>query len=267
MNEIITTKNYRKLALQVGLNGLSFCCFDTLNLNITSYRKVTFEKYRSLEEQLWKVFVNNQELTRPYDEIVVLHDNNFNTFVPTALFDENFLGSYLQYNTKVFETDFFTFDVISSYEMNNVYVPLMNVNNFLIDQFGSFDYKNVNSILVSKLLDYSRNVEEKQVFVHLQDTHFEIVAAQNQKLLLYNSFEYNTPEDFLYYLLFTLEQLYLNPETVKVSLLGSVDENGTYFAIAYKYIRNITLLDTAALEEKYSVPKEAASAHFILFNS
>jgi len=267
MTETITTKNYKKLSLQISLNGLSYCCFDTLNWEVTSYKSVTFEKYKSVEDQLWQVFVNNPELTAQYDEIMVLHDNNFNTFVPNALFDENFLGSYLQYNTKVFETDFFAFDTIGSYDINNVYVPLMNVNNFLIDQFGTFEYKNVNSILVARLLDASRNIEEKQVFVHLQDTHFEIVVAQNQKLLLYNSFEYNTPEDFLYYLLFTMEQLYMNPETVKVLLLGGIEADGPYFALAYKYIRNVMLHDTSALQEKYSVDEKVALKHFILFNS
>lgn len=267
MNETITARNYKKLALQISVNGLSFCCFDTLDGKITSFRQVAFEKYKAIEEQLWRAFLDHVELTRSYDDIIVLHDNNFNTFVPGALFDENFMASYLQYNTKVFETDFFTFDTIGSYDINNVYVPMMNVNNFLIDQFGSFEYKNVNSVLVAKLLDFSRNVEEKQVFVHLQESHFEIVVAQNQKLLLYNSFEFSTPEDFLYYLLFTLEQLYLNPETVKVVLLGKVDEGDPNFTIAYKYIRNIMLLDTGTLEERFSVGKQDALQHFILFNS
>jgi hypothetical protein len=267
MNDTITTKNYRKLSLQIAMNGLSFCCFDTLNWNIQSFKSVTFTKYKPIEDQLWKTFVDHPELTRPYDEILVLHDNCFNTFVPDALFDEEYLGSYLQYNTKVFETDFFTFDAIGSYEINNVYVPMVNVNNFLIDQFGAFDYKNTNSILVSKLLDASKNIDELQVFVHVQESHFEIVAARNQKLLLYNSFEHNTPEDFLYYVLFTMEQLQLNPETVPVWLLGKIAKTDPNFTIAYNYIRNVALFDTAALQEKFSVGEQEALQHFILFNS
>lgn len=267
MNETITTKNYKKLSVQIGLGGMSFCCFDTLNWEVTAITTIPFAKHKAIDDQLWKAFVNYPELMWQYDEIVVLHDNNFNTFVPNALFDENFLGSYLQYNTKVFETDFFAFDAIGSYEINNVYVPLMNVNNFLIDRYGQFEYKNVNSILVAKLLDASRNVEEKQVFVHMQDSHFEIVVAQNQKLLLYNSFEYNTPEDFLYYLLFTMEQLFLNPETVKVWLLGKLDSEGEYFNLAYKYIRNVALYEPEALQQKYGVTHKEALEHFILFNS
>lgn len=267
MNNTITSKNYRKLSLQVSASGVSFCCFDTLNREITHCITVPFSKYTPLEEELWKVFVNNPLLTGTYDEIVVLHDNSFNTFVPTALFDANYPGSYLQYNTKVFDTDFFAVDELDSYELNNVYVPMVNVNNFLIDQFGAFEYKNANSVLVAKLLDASKNIDDKQVFVHFQKNHFEIVVVRNQKLLLYNSFEYKTPEDFLYFLLFTMEQLFLNPETAKVYLLGNIEENDANYSLAYIYIRHIALFNTMPLQQKWNRNSSESLQHFILFNS
>lgn len=263
----IASKNYKKLSLQVALNGLSFCVFDTLNGKILELHEVKFNYTQSLEDQLWRTFVDFPALTKTYDEIVVLHDNNFNTFVPKPLFNENHLGSYLQYNTKVFETDYFAYDEGETYDMNNVHVPFVNVNNFLIDQFGTFDYKNVNTVLVSKLLDLSRNKEGEQVYVHFQESHFEIVITHNLKLLFYNSFEYKTPEDFVYYLLFTLEQLQLNPEKVSVYLLGKIAEDHPCFAIAYRYIRNISLLDTSNLEAKYMRSEEETLQHFILLNS
>lgn len=263
----IALKNYKKLSLQIALNRLSYCVTDTLNNRIVELQSVAYNYTQSLEDQLWRTFVDYPALTRHYDEIVVLHDNNFNTFVPKALFDENYLGSYLQYNTKVFESDFFAFDEIELHDMNNVYVPFVNVNNFLIDQFGAFEYKNSNTALVSALLDLSRNKEEKQVFVHFQDTHFEIVVSQNLKLLLYNSFEYKTPEDFVYYLLFTLEQLQLNPETVAVNLLGKITANHPCFEIAYRYVRHIRLLDTQTLQERYSLEESVVLENFILLHS
>ncbi|QYJ67908.1 DUF3822 family protein [Flavobacterium litorale] len=267
MNTAITTKNYKKLVLQIGSNGMSFCTIDTLNNTLSEIQSSTFSKFEPIEDELWKLFVAHPELKMEYDDVVVLHDNNFNTFVPNALFDENYLGSYLQYNTKVFETDFFAFDAIANYEMNNVYVPMVNVNNYLIDRFGTFDYKNTNSILVDKVLDASKNIDEKQVFAHIQDARFEIVIAHNQKLLLYNSFEYNTPEDFLYYVLFTMEQLLLNPETVKVILLGKISQTNPCYTLAYTYIRNISFYDTEALQEKYSINSNEATQHFILLNA
>lgn len=263
----IVSKTYKKLSLQVALHGLSFCVFDTLNHNIKEIQEVKFNHTQSLEDQLWRTFVDYPQLTKTYDEIIVLHDNNLSTFVPKSLFEEEIIGGYLQYNTKVFETDFFSYDEIETYDMNNVHVPYVNVNNFLVDQFGSFDYKNVNSVLVTKLLDLSKNKIEKQVYVHLQETHFEIIITNQSKLLLYNSFEYKTPEDFVYYLLFTLEQLQLNPETIQVTLLGKITEDDACFAIAYRFIRHIALLDVSDLAFRLAVKNEEALQYFTLLNS
>lgn len=269
-NTNITSKNYKKLSIQVSLTGLSFCCFDTLNNTITALKEIQFEtlhKATKIEELFGDAFKNNPELKETYDEILVIHNNNLSTFVPTALFDEDYLGSYLQYNTKVFETDFFTFDEISNYQMNSVYIPYVNINNFLIDNVGSFDYKHANSILVEKILDNSRNNDEKKMVVNFNPGHFEVIVVQNQKLLFFNSFEYQTPEDFIYYLLFTAEQSNLNPEIFQLELLGTIDKNDPFYAIAYKYIRNISFMDVSTLQQKNSFSTTENQKHYILFQS
>lgn len=270
VNANITDKKYKKLTLQVTLNGFSFCVFDTLNQIVLSVKEIDFAdfpKATNVEDYFWKAFTDNPELNGSYDEVLVLHDSNLDTFVPTALFDEDFLGSYLQYNTKVFETDFFAFDALSSYEMNHVYIPFANINNYLLDQFTTFNYKHTNTILVSKLLDFSKNVDEKQVFVHFSANKFEIIIVQNQKLLLFNSFDFVTKEDFIYYLLFTTEQLNLNPEHFKVSLLGTITEESDLYQIAYKYVRNISLLDVSDLQIHNDFSTAQNLKHFILLQS
>lgn len=268
MNTSITDKTYKKLSIQVSLNGLSFCVFDTLSNKPMVLQHLHFDSFQrssKIEDLFATVYRENPELRHQYDEIMVIHSNNLSTFVPIALFDEEFLGSYLQYNTKVFETDFFTFDTLEKYEMNNVYIPYVNMNNFFIDQYGSFDYKHANSVLVSKLLDLSKNNEERKMFVHLSENHFEILVVQNQKLHLCNSFEHKTPEDFIYYILFTAEQLQLNPENFKLELLGSVLESDSYYQIAYKYIRNVSLFDVSDFKNQFSELENRE--HFILLHS
>jgi hypothetical protein len=266
----ITDKNYKKMSIKVSLNGLVFCSFDTLNHTILSYKEVPFDtadKSKSLEDLYAEAVKENDELKERYDEIVVLHDNNLSTFVPTALFDEDYLGSYLQYNTKVFETDFFAFDEIASYQMNAVYIPYVNINNFFVDEFGTFIYKHAHTTLVSKLLELSKNVDEKKMFVHMAQGHFEIIVVQNQHLLLFNSFDYKNPQDLIYYLLFTAEQLNLNPETMKLEFIGDISEDDAYFKIAYKYIRYVSLFDTSDLQQYNSFSKADNLKHFILFQS
>ena len=266
----ITEKNYKKMSIKVSPNGLTFCSFDTLNHTILSYKEVAFDtsdKTKTTEQLYNEALDSNSEMKEAYDEIVVLHDNNLSTFVPTALFDEHYLGSYLQYNTKVFETDFFAYDEVATYQMNAVYIPYVNINNFFVDEFGTFVYKHSHTVLVSKLLDLSKNKDDKKMFVHMAANHFEIIVVQNQNLLLFNSFEYKTPEDLIYYLLFTAEQLNLNPETMKLEFLGDITEDDAFFRIAYKYIRNVSLFDMTELQQNNSFSTAENRKHFILFQS
>lgn len=269
-NTNITDKNYKKLSIQVSLTGISFCCFDKLNHTILSLKKVKFDTFHNgakIEDLFANAFRDYPELKDSYDEILVIHNNNLSTFVPTALFDENYLGSYLQYNTKVFDTDFFAFDEITNYPMHSVYIPYMNINNFFIDQFGSFDYKHANSILVKTLLDLSKNDDDKKMVVYFNTDHFEIIVIQNQKLLLFNSFDYKTPEDFIYYLLFTAEQLNMNPESFKLELLGTITKDDAFYSIAFKYIRNVFIFDVSDLQKNNSLSIIENREHFILIHS
>jgi len=241
---------------------------DTLSEKVIALKNIhfdAFQKSANINDLYSLVFNEHPELLERYDDILVIHSNNLSTFVPTALFDADYLGSYLQYNTKVFETDFFTFDQLSNYEMNNVYIPYINMNNFFIDRFGSFEYKHANTILVTKLLDVSKNNDERKMFIHKSESHFEIVVIQNQKLLFFNSFDYNTPEDFIYYILFTAEQLQLNPENFKLEIIGDFTETDAYYTIVYKFIRNVKWFDVSLQQNDFSTHENRT--FFILLQS
>ena len=267
-NTSVIDKTYKKLTILVSLNGLSFATYDTLTNKPLSLQKIEMGKVAltsKIEDLFTEAFQNYPELKAGYDDIVILHSNNLSTFVPTALFDAEYLGSYLQFNTKVFETDFFAFDELPTYEMNNVYIPYVNMNNYFIDQFGTFDYKHANTILIQKLLEVSKNNDERKMFVYVSDNHFEIVIIQNQKLQLFNSFDYKTPEDFIYYILFTAEQLHLNPESFQLELLGKITKDDSLYEIVYKYIRNVSLFDVSHMQNQFSESENRE--HFIVMQS
>jgi Protein of unknown function (DUF3822) len=266
-------KNNKKLVIQISLDGFSYCIVDLLNQKISNLNQIVFQTnletnknnlaYRLLSENLTKI----PDLNIKYDEILVLYTNNLNTFVPNPLFDQDYLGSYLQYNTKVFETDFFDFDTIEKYEIHNVYIPYIHINNLLIDHFGHFDYKHSNTILISNILPLSKNLDTKKMYVHVQKNHFEIVVAQNQNLLFFNSFEYKTPEDFIYYILFTTEQLNMDPDNFNLELFGDVIEKDLFYQICFKYIRNVSLMHVNFLRVQNFFSEAENRKHFILFST
>src|SRR5690606_19117788 len=109
-----------------------------------------------------------------------------------------------------------------------------------------------------QLLMIEKNAAELKMYVHVDYKNFEIIVIENGKLLLYNTFEFNTKEDFIYYILFTAEQLKINPETLHLIFIGNINKEDAFYNMAYKYIRHI---DFGNFVENYTYPEKTLANH------
>lgn len=260
-----------KLSIQVSLSGLSFCILDTENNTITFLKTFSFNKKLNpnlVLDKLQHYFNTEAELKETFNEVIVIHKNELSTLVPKALFNKDNLADYLKFNNKILSTDFITFDEIKLNDSINVYVPYININNYLYDVFGEFTYKHFSSILIEEVLKAEKNADKPKMYVNICNEYFEVVVVENGKLKFYNTFEYYTKEDFIYYILFTAEQLGLNPESLELIFTGNIDSKDELYAVAYKYIRfvffskrldNYKYSETAQPQNNYS--------QFVILNS
>jgi hypothetical protein len=144
----------------------------------------------------------------------------------------------------VLENDYIEKESIISTEMMNVYIPMVNINNYLFDRFGSFEYKHSSTVLLEILIGKFKNSSTTRFFVNVEDNFFQIIVLKNKQLEFYNSFNFKTKEDFIYYILFTSEQLQLNPEEFQLTFLGDIEKESELYEIAYTYIRNINFFES-----------------------
>lgn len=262
-------KSNENLSIQISLNGLSFCVLNTESNTVVFLKEIPTEKretpYKILN-LLIDAFDTEKALQTGFNSIHVIHENELATLVPEPLFQEENLADYLKFNSKILRSDFISFDTIDINKSVNVYVPYVNINNYIYEQFGIFSYKHFSTILIESILEKEQAETDTKMYVHVQKTHFEILVVKQGKLLLYNSFEYSTKEDFIYYILFTSEQLQLNPDELILVFLGSVSDNDELHNIAYKYIRHIRF---ASRKDTYKFLEKPKSNHayFTLIHS
>lgn len=235
---------YHKLSIQVSLNGLSFCVLDTLSNTILASEKLVFENELTpyaVQKEIKQLFEKNKIKDVKFSEVVVIHRNNLFSLVPQALFNKEELANYLKFNTKILANDHLEYDEIKNMDMVNVYVPFMNINNYIYDLFGEFEFMHHGTILIQTLTNSHGNIIEPICYIHIIEGHLDITVISNKKLILYNNFSYNTSEDFIYYLLFTLEQLKLDTETTKLKLFGSIEEGDELYNMCHQYVRDISI--------------------------
>ena len=228
------------MSIQISLSGLSFSILNRSTNSIELLKHVHLEKKATpfeLLNNLKVIIESNSDFEQDFDSVICIYQNELACLVPEALFDEKNVADYLKFNAKILKTDYISFDKLITNESMNVYVPLVNINNYIFDTFGSFDFKHASTVLIETVLQLNSKVEHDIMHINVNTSTFEIIYIQEKKLTFYNTFEFTTKEDFIYYILFSVEQLQLNPETIKVVLSGGVNKEDDLFNIVYKYIR------------------------------
>ena len=263
----MTKQTIRDLSIQVNLNGLSFCVLNRTLNTFTFLNTIDFKSKLTPVElliRLKELLSTNPAFSEDLDSVQVIHYNELSTLVPEKLYEEANDADYLKFNTKILRTDFIANDKLESGNEINVYVPYVNINNYLFDTFGAFTYKHVSTLFIDAIRRLNITSNETQLHIDINSSNMMLLVMQNDTILLQNHFEFSSPEDFIYYILFTVEQLQLDTETLQLYLSGTIEKGDDLFAIAYKYIRHINFntFDTIT-----SVDQIKSHTHFILKNS
>lgn len=264
------TQNFYKLSIQVSLNGLSFCVLDTLGNTILASENIFFKKQCTpyeIQKELQDVFKKNNVTRDRFSEIIVIHRNALFSLVPKSLFNADELPNYLKFNAKILANDHLAYDEIDSYDMVNVYVPFVNINNYIYDLFGEFEFKHSCTVMVESLLNGHTHAKEPVCYVHVAAHQMDITVISDKKLLLYNSFEFVTKEDFIYYLLFTMEQLKLDTEQVQLKLFGAIDEEDDIYKLCYKYVKLVSIFVPSSSLQYPVTDLGSASIDFTVLNA
>jgi hypothetical protein len=241
-SNIAENTDYR-LSVQVSLTGLSFLVTTAETKDTEFFSEKRFDIARAPEELLVEIedIINQTEALQPlFDSVTVIYVNNIYTTVPSPLFEESKASEYLKFNSKILANDYIAFDQLENYDITVVYVPYVNINNYFFERYGSFQYYHSASIFLKNVMSAEKHSEETKMYLHLQQEQFDCIVVNNGNLSLCNTYFYKTPEDFIYYVLFGMEQLGLNPDTTPVVLCGDIEKDDSNYKILYTYIRHIS---------------------------
>ncbi len=182
----------------------------------------------------------NMEITR------VLAESQGATLVPEPLLDNDHLEAYLDFNLPLNNDLQILENKLYNLGGSCIFTLLKSHYLTLNNQFNAPQVLHLSSSLIEGLLiRYKNQSHDNMVFVNIRDKHEDIIIFNGGTLLFFNSFEYHTKEDLLYYILFVADQLHLNPEKFKLVLSGRISEPSETHSFLFKYIRHISFLEQA----------------------
>ena len=165
-------------------------------------------------------------------------DNNHYVFVPDSLYIKGKEKTFLKFNVRLENDDYVTTDSIEKLNIYNIYLPYVNINNYLIEKFKKLEFYHYNTVLINKIVSVS-NSDSCHCFIENMD--LKILIIENGEIFYFNSFSYKTLDDILYYTLLIINDQSFKNKNIPINIHAGkkIDEIKVKFN---NFIKNISVI-------------------------
>ena len=165
-------------------------------------------------------------------------DNNYYIFVPDSLYIKGKEKTFLKFNVGLESDDYITTDSIEKLSIYNIYLPYVNINNYLIEKFKKLEFYHYNTVLINKIVSVN-NYDSCHCFIENAD--LKILIIENGEIFYFNSFSYKTLDDILYYTLLVINDKSFKNKNIPINIHAGkkIDEIKVKFN---NFIKNISVI-------------------------
>ncbi len=240
------SKNYH-LSIQVDPDGVCFCILDIESNHYIVFKKYEFEKINNVDtltDKLEQIIDEDDCLNTSFGSTSMIFLTQKSTFVPDIFFDELNLRDYFEFNHVLEELDEIHYNPLNEIKACNVFALPTYVANLFYNKFRGIHYFQQATPFVKTILkDFSL---PSGIHLNLNAGFFDIAVKKEGKLILYNTFLYQNDTDLLYYVLFIINQLKIDAQTIPMTLCGELSDRIAYQEALSKYVPNMMYLEPAS---------------------
>jgi hypothetical protein len=226
------------------LDGFSFCIFDISRNKYSGIEAYSFHDVSTplvLNNIINELIPKTDWLNQQYYETRIILESPKSTLIPLPLFDSDHTADYLRFNHYLDFGDKILYDRLPNLGAANVFAIPEFILHTCQRFFPGARLHHFTSSLIENLLILNKNQDECPViFAYVRKSWFDLLVLKGKNLLFINSFKYKAKEDFVYFLIYVMDQLNLNPEKTELTLLGEITKISSLFELTFKYVRNVS---------------------------
>ncbi|MDX5423545.1 MAG: DUF3822 family protein [Hymenobacteraceae bacterium] len=212
---------------------------------LEDYELITVFTPQQVAEQLRLISEENPLLQENgWNIIRVSFSNQHFTLVPETLYDPAHQQDYLRLHSELNPLH----DLVFSYrhgalEVMNIFAVDAAVYQALQDIFPErpLQVLHQTSALIRSILHHAERTSPRSVYSFVERNFVTILVVGPAGLEFCNVFHYLSPEDFIYYIIFVMQELKLNPEHDPITVWGDITLDSSLFNVLKKYIRHVKL--------------------------
>lgn len=227
-----------RLSIELSLSGFSYCILDSSSNTFIAFENFQLKNVASeqdLLDEIKQLIKKNDLLQQSFKDTNVLYVGFKSTLIPADLFDASKLDNYLKFNYQVHSDEIVLSQNLFNLKAFNVYSIPSKLKTGIENVFKNAKIGHYSGGLIENLL-FQNTEKESNVYIHVQDKHFDLLSIKGKTLNFYNHFIYQTPEDFVYYTMFTINQMKISTDKQTVIILGEIDKQSEEIKLLTKYL-------------------------------
>lgn len=253
------TGNYG-LAMLLGETAVSFCILDLKRNKFLGLQRYLRKDMLSPEsrtdtgpafmEFLTGILTAVPWLKDPFKTVKIAYDGKKSTLVPAAYFNQDEKEHFLNFNFSREKEELVFSDHLMPLDAWLIFTVPAPVVDAAREIFPKCRVIHASSLLIESIwINYKNRITASHVFLHLREPLLDLMIFDGKQMYYFNTFTFRAPEDIVYYLIFVLEQLDLNPETIPLVMLGTCEAEESLPDLLNRYMRHI---ETGKRNDAYS---------------
>lgn len=231
--------NELELSIQVGLNGFSFCITTLTDAVIKVFRFYPFDNAVLQEDIINKssqILRQDDLLQLIYKEVRVIYISRQSTLIPNEFFHTDHLKKYLDFNQPIGELDEIYFNPITSLGSQHVFAIPSYFSNSFVEKYKNIKFYNQGTSLINFAVRSVTDEMALNVFIQLNKEFFDIVVLFGKELIFYNTFLYVGPTDLIYFVLYALKQLKIDPKNAEFFISGEQADQPELMEVLSRFV-------------------------------
>lgn len=237
------------LSIRYATDGLSFCIHNHTNkLLVFFFQPYHLDSQDAVIAKVKKIIVDEEILHLSYKKVYVLPCLREKVMIPAHLFDKKSVADLYRICFQPQKNDILLYRKIKVLESYIVEALPRNFVNFLTSRYPSLCIvDSAYPFIINSLSGILFNTD--QLFIDIHDQYFDLLLTRNTEPMLFNSFNYRSVADILYYILNALQQCQVDKNVLQTTISGNLVDDPRLLESFSKYIPNVSVLSYAPLSQ------------------
>lgn len=260
------THEYR-IAIQFTLGGFSYLIMDAgsnIIVAMESYLSDDLTDEKDIFSTFEKALILNKLNGKKFQSVICIFGNRNYTLIPNELFDEKEAANYLGFLHNLRQNSQVMHDKLTDNDSIGVY----SESNFTVEKIKGLwpEAKTIHesSVFIRHISRTARSAAFTRIYLYVKNRSFDMAVFKKGELTFFNNFKFNTKDDFLYFLMFAIEQQKLSAEETSVYVSGMILANSEIMKLCERYIKEIRFIETGNSIQLSEALKEIPSQYYYI---